>query len=87
MFLAYPLFYVFKYNLNVSFNVDKLFIYCICVGVSLLSWGIGIEEKSKVKKILFYYTIAIFNLSIVLTYVIDSIADPFFKATYEMNFN
>lgn len=85
LFLAFPVNYVIKYNLGIDLDKDFALIADLsstlmsCTGIAFIAYYFGRYEKKKVVKILYYYAIAIFNVSIVLIYLIDYLIDPIFE--------
>jgi hypothetical protein len=83
LFFAYPLNYTMRYNFNVGLEATSkanyLFIFMICLGIGLMAYHEGKKEKDRGKKYLFYYTISVFNFSVIMTYLIDLLVDPIFQ--------
>lgn len=81
LFLSFPLNYILKYNIGIGdIKADYASTFMICIGISFIAHYFGkFQAKSKKEKYLFFYPIVIFNLSIVITYLIDLLIDPIFQ--------
>ena len=83
LFLAHPLNYFLKYNMDLKdYRADYISTFMMCIGLSFIAYYFGkYLAKSKKEKYLFFYPIAIFNLSLVLIYSIDLLIDPIFHTS------
>jgi len=78
LFLAFPISYTLIHFLGLKLIGDYTFIFMICSGVALLSFMQSQNETNRKVKHLFYYAISIFNVSIILMYIIDLMFDSIF---------
>lgn len=80
LFFAFPMNYTLKYNLKIGdIKADYASTFMMCIGLSIIAFYFGKYSESRKAKYLYFYPIAIFNLSLVLTYSIDLLIDPIFQ--------
>lgn len=79
--IVWPLSYYLKYIKSgvPQILVDYIITIGYCIGTALIAYYYGKKCKRFRKKVLFYYSIAILNISIVIAYIIDFAADSFFS--------
>ena len=82
LFLVWPVSYYLKYidPVNNQIFVDYLITFGYCAGTSIIAYHYGRKQKNWPKH-LFYYSIAIFGIAIILTYLIDLAIDDLFGTT------
>lgn len=78
-FVSYYMKHVDPVKLQLA--VDYFITFGYCIGTALIAFYYGKKETNKKAKFLFYYAIAILNVSIVITYLIDFVVDDFFGTT------
>ena len=66
---------------NNQLAVDYFITCGYCIGTALIAYFYGKRETNRKTRILFFYTIAIYNISIVFAYLVDFIADSLFGTT------
>jgi len=81
--LVWVISYFLKYidPVNNQVIVDYFITFGYCLGTALIAYYYGKSEKNINARILFFYTIAILNVLIIFTYLIDFIADDLFGTT------
>jgi hypothetical protein len=77
--VGYPL----KHMVHIvtQLTVDYFITFATCIGIALISMYYGKLSENRKEKHLFYGTITILNLSIVITYLIDLAFDSIFGTT------
>lgn len=81
--IVWPLSYYLKHINHIvsQLVVDYFITFGYCIGTALITYYYGKKCTNLKKKILFYYAIAILNVSIVATYLIDLVVDSLFGTT------
>ena len=75
----------FVKHCDIPLSIKNIYNYSIWIGLSMLFYGLGLNEKNKLKKYLYYYNLSYFFILYFSTYLFDYNLDFMVETTIVIN--